>query len=98
MIWTRDQLTEEEQYAIYESFSTNVNGMFDAKYKNCQFMYANGSTLNGVTINDDYILFDEKASWSLYAVGTYLPSYEWFIDTGADNSYTFYYEPHHILQ
>ncbi len=91
VIWTKDELNEEEKYAIYESFSTKVNGMFGAKYENCQFMYANGSTLEGVTINDEYILFDVKATWSLYAVGAYLPSYERYYESGSSNEYTFYY-------
>ena len=91
-IWTRDQLSEEEQVAIYESFSTQVNGMFGAKYANCQFMYANGSTLNGVTINDDYISFDAHSSWSMYAVGSYLPSYEKIYEKGGDTlEFTFLY-------
>lgn len=91
-IWTKDQLSEEEQVAIYESFSTQVNGMFGAKYKNCQFMYANGSTLNGVTVNDDYISFDAHSSWSMYAVGSYLPSYEKVYEKGGDTlEFTFLY-------
>lgn len=91
-IWTKDQLSEEEQRAVYESFSTHVNGMFGGEYEDCQFMYANGSTLNGVTINDDYISFDKKASWSMYAVGTYLPSYEKIYEKGGDTlEFTFFY-------
>lgn len=99
IIWTRDPLSDTEKRAVYESFKSNVNGMFGAKFENCHFMHANGSTLQGVTVNNCFIEFDDHSKWSMFAVGSYVPGgLEITPKPGVVNDFTFSYTEKAILR
>lgn len=67
-IWSYDALTPGEQQLIVDSFS-QVDSSFKAE--NAIFYYGQGSTIEGITVTADKIIYLNPNKWSYVYMGSY---------------------------
>lgn len=88
IVWTPNALTEAGKKAIYESVSTDVNGMFGAKYEEFTFFSGTDKRYEGIRVSCGRLEFDCHCTWSMFCVG----KYRTYTNCCGKNEINFYYE------